>query len=191
MPPTVASVVNVVFAENVDAAPVCIADAIISPTAKFALTVTLLENVALPATSSVPLADKSSTSVSPVTLNVVSTLTAPLSEEVALTASVLSNVAAPPTFSVDWADNALVIVTASAETLSALITPSIYKSLNCFAVLPKSTALLVSGKSAVASASYWSDGPILLTGPPSPSVPSWLWPVEVANALTKPSNSPS
>ena len=158
--------------ENVEGAPVSIADAVISPTAKFALTVILLANVALPATSNVPLADKSSTSVSPVTFNVVSTLTAPLNADSALTASVLSNVAAPPTFNVDSADNALVTVTASAETLSALITPSIYKSLNSFVLLPKSVTPSDARENAQHHLAYSADGPNLVIGAPFSAVPS-------------------
>ena len=119
----------------------------------------------VPATSKVPLADKLDTSLSPVTRNVDSTLTAPLNAEVALTANALDSdavpvkVVAPPTLNVPPTEALPVMVAASADILSVLITPSMYKSFHSFVVLPKSVTPSDAGKIAPESTSTSCDGP--------------------------------
>jgi hypothetical protein len=159
----------------------------------FAVKLVSAENVALPATSSVPsryicnssyitssvpLADKLDTSLLPVTRNVDSTLTAPLNAEAALTANALDSdavpvkVVAPPTLNVPPTETLPVMVAASADISSVLITPSIYKSFHSFVLLPKSVTPSDAGNNALASPSTSCDGPNLVIGAPSSDVPS-------------------
>ena len=71
----------------------------------------------------------------------------------------------------------------SATRLSMLAVPSMYKSLNCNAAVPKLIVFVVLGTTSVMVTLMSCAGPTTEIGAPSPTVPSCVWPDVSLNAV--------